>query len=861
MDGIGEICRDDGSRLCYDGVMLNEKRKTLLFYTVFFAIGIAVIFLPLWQNGKSLLRKSDGLDQYYYTLCYIGEWLRRIVRSIFVDFHPTIPRWDLSIGLGSDIIGTLHYYGLGDPLNFLAVFVPLAHTEALYTVLVFARMYLAGLSFMAYCRYRRLPEEGLSVCALVYVFSGFMLLAGVRWVSFMWPFITFPLILLGIDKAFHEKKVWPFGLSILLAAVSGIYFFYMQTILAGIYGLGVVAGRIFDLYKSDNLALLTTGVRTDVPNSKPLKDVAQTTIVGIEKIDSKGEEPEKKMDFAVRSLEVKGLLVTILKLIAAYIVALFLSMPILYPVIENLLSNARVGLAIDIPRFFDEAFYKQLPLFMTTISDIYNDNGIPLGVAPIAFAAIVVMILHPKQKKWEWAAFLLCLIGIGLPYFSHVMNGFGYVVHRWVWVFALLMAYLLADNWVALKALSRLQKLPAMIVHVALAGIVIYWAYANMYHVYNDSDIFSYENYIGAGKANDELGNEALKQLMLEAADEQGPCRYDSYDFMHSKQENLNPILRLNGTQFYYSITDDAVYNYYRDILMPVNCNYVYRDMDSRLIPQSMAGVRFFLVSEDEASFVPCGYGEPCATADDVLIYRNPYALPLGYFYDSFLDKKDWDALNIGDKQYNQICACLIDEPDEALLESYACAAPERIALEEPYDPEIVRTSSCDEEVYYVAEGIHYSSDWEEAGWNVKYGDRKKHWEYKTKYSPTYVGIDSFAMQMGSGAGEIESVLEAYGDPNITIDSERIIKLPLEKAYEQLNRLKAHALDEITVAGNCIRGKASLDHPMILQLAVPYSSHWRVKIDGADGRIYRSGMYMAVPVTAGEHSVEFKYHL
>lgn len=32
------------------------------------------------------------------------------------------PLFDSSIGMGEDIIGTLDYYGFGDPLNVLAVF-------------------------------------------------------------------------------------------------------------------------------------------------------------------------------------------------------------------------------------------------------------------------------------------------------------------------------------------------------------------------------------------------------------------------------------------------------------------------------------------------------------------------------------------------------------------------------------------------------------------------------------------------------------------------------------------------------------------------------------------------------------------
>ena len=40
--------------------------------------------------------------------------------------------WDMNIGYGSDILTTLHYYVIGDPLTLLSVFVPAEHTETLY---------------------------------------------------------------------------------------------------------------------------------------------------------------------------------------------------------------------------------------------------------------------------------------------------------------------------------------------------------------------------------------------------------------------------------------------------------------------------------------------------------------------------------------------------------------------------------------------------------------------------------------------------------------------------------------------------------------------------------------------------------
>ena len=68
--------------------------------------------------------------------------------------------WDMNIGYGSDILTTLHYYVIGDPLTLLSVFVPADKTEVLYEVLIFLRIYLAGISFSVFCFYHKNPKQG-----------------------------------------------------------------------------------------------------------------------------------------------------------------------------------------------------------------------------------------------------------------------------------------------------------------------------------------------------------------------------------------------------------------------------------------------------------------------------------------------------------------------------------------------------------------------------------------------------------------------------------------------------------------------------------------------------------------------------
>lgn len=58
------------------------------------------------------------------------------------------------MGYGADILTTLHYYTIGDPLNLLSALVLPQYTEYLYNFLILLRMYLAGAAFSAYCLYR-----------------------------------------------------------------------------------------------------------------------------------------------------------------------------------------------------------------------------------------------------------------------------------------------------------------------------------------------------------------------------------------------------------------------------------------------------------------------------------------------------------------------------------------------------------------------------------------------------------------------------------------------------------------------------------------------------------------------------------
>ena len=110
-------------------------------------------------HGKSLVWSHDGIPQHLNSLAYYGRYLREVLHTIFVEHKLELPMWDMNIGYGSDILTTLHYYVIGDPLTLLSVFVPADKTEVLYEVLIFLRIYLAGISFSIFCFYHKNPKQ------------------------------------------------------------------------------------------------------------------------------------------------------------------------------------------------------------------------------------------------------------------------------------------------------------------------------------------------------------------------------------------------------------------------------------------------------------------------------------------------------------------------------------------------------------------------------------------------------------------------------------------------------------------------------------------------------------------------------
>lgn len=218
---------------------LTTKKQLMARYTILFAIISLIVFYPFYKNGVTFIwgaKGQDGLSQHINALMYWGEYIRNFFSNI-IHGHFRFPMWDMSIGFGADILGTLNYYAIGDPLNLIYVFSNKSNIELLYNFMLVFRLYLAGVAFIAFGHYLKKDGNGILAGSIVYIFSGTFFSFAIRHPFFLNPMIYLPLLLMGVEKIYRKEKPYLFILMVTVAAISNFYFFYMLTVAAVVYAL------------------------------------------------------------------------------------------------------------------------------------------------------------------------------------------------------------------------------------------------------------------------------------------------------------------------------------------------------------------------------------------------------------------------------------------------------------------------------------------------------------------------------------------------------------------------------------------------------------------------------------------------
>ncbi len=871
--------------------MIKEQRKYCYgVYTLMFLLMCIVAFLPFFTEGKSFVWGAgveDGLSQHFSALAYYGEALREFFRNLLAG-HPKLVMWDMSLGYGADILSTLNYYAIGDPLNLLYGFVSPKNTETMYDFMILLRMYLAGITFIMYARKMKKRSYGTVIGALVYVFSGFCFRLGLRHPFFINPMIYFPLLCLGIEKIYQRERPYVFIFAVCVSAMSNYYFLYMLTIFAVIY-----AWIRFYKYSEEN--------------------------------------------------KIKTFFLTILKFGMYYTLGIAMAAVILLPSVIGFLGNGRYGNGAD---------WKSLIVYPGKYYLLFIENFIGYGnmgsntnAGYLPIVGIVVLFTlfsqRMKHKKYR-AAFIASIIALILPIFGYAFNGFSYANNRWAFALSFIVALLTAEMYPRLFVMSKRQQIgigagiiiytvfciivnasgeeilknkgimaacgliavfyilllifqrlgydtQKRIVRVSMAILLLISVGVHGYYRFDPKEYAYTQEFMDQGQAYRTLKEDNIR--MLSKANDPSVYRVHAEGYRY---KNYGLINHLNTISGYYSITAKCVTDTIKGYdTLGMQYADKYKGVDQRLGLLSLAGVKYITVAhnsqvaKDVSSKGDVPYGvEKQSKKGNITLYKNKYALPFAYAYDSYMTEQQYEQLNGIGKEQAMLAQIILNQhpADKEIQHNEQRNGPDIQTISLPETrisspkgkkyADITVPVEKDKETYLYFKNLVYHGKKNgddkfiltgrkgTKGILVTQNDVQQKIHIQSTFNPYYFGRKDYIVKINHQTSKAkEKVRLNFLSPGeYEFDDISLITVPKKDVLARLKERKENSMKQIQYEGNHFRGVYHAKKDQILCVTIPYSKGWKATVNGNRTKIYKAnGMFMGIIMKKGTQSVKLDY--
>lgn len=833
------------------------------FWYLLIALGVYMVFT---LDGKTLIWANDGLRQIYSTFAYVSAH----VRAFFATGHLSFDMMDFNIGQGMDTLASMCFYGLTDPINLLGALATGDGLEVMYAVIIGVRVYLAGAAFGLYLRYA-LKTEGwaTTASAIMYAVSGYLIFAAVRHTYFTDGALYLALMLYGVEKLLRERKPHAFIGFVALMLVVNFFFAYINTLIAVLYIVMRLAFRFRE------------------------RRVRGTAADGFALLGS-------------------------YLLAVAISAAVFVPMAYLY--LQNGRTEIQAGYT-DSLLFYPITHYVALFENITQPAGDSGYWSV-IGFTPIALFCATLLLFKRKKSRSEaqiLIGIVVLFIFILVPVFGKMFNGFDYVTNRWSYALSFPMcaacavmlpelatvgkkklvtlgvfwgAYLavavplallvgkiiiFAAGFVATVAcfaalvIVRAVKLKNKFAFQALISLIVF-AYA--FFVYSPF-LRNYAIQFNDRGVYERIMDGDLSALKL--VDDDGVYRATETNI----NDPLSAIIGYMPISYYWSIVPAWTANYQLSVaLSSRSAFHNVRGLDGRTTLSALAGLKYIVRDKDSLSLLPYG-SYAVAETENAVVYQNPYALPLGYAFTEAISEDALDALTPVDRELAYARFAVLEDVSEGGVPEGTYAS----ALEElPWTLEAVDgVELLDHRIVSKKDGTLRMDFDAPAGYNIYIVIDGVVTKRPSTTRPTELAFSSGGIT-GCGFltnnqstvcyGQTELLLdlgctdEARDGADLSIweaakidyDAIHVYAVPIGDVTAPLEALAARALTNVETSTNRISGDITLDEPAVLQMSMQYGDGWSATVDGKDAEVFRSGgMYTAVRLDAGEHTVVFTY--
>ncbi|MBR4401895.1 MAG: YfhO family protein [Synergistes sp.] len=847
-----------------------------VLYSAIFAALYSFIFLILRKNGYGPFAGPDS-SLFFGRIVYIGEYIRNLPHSFYF--------YDFRIGLGDDIFNFL-WEGALNPVVFLvAPFFRVEQAETAYWIICALHMYISGIAFMFFCRYRRNDAFASACGAVAYIFSGFALFHVFRDFQFMTAMIILPAMFSAAEAALCEERLLPLVFVTALSFAVNFYFAAMITLMLLIYA----AARFFEVYTS-----------------------------------------RRKQNFFR----------LFFKCAAAYMLGAMLAAPALLPIIAKFAESGRGGAPIVYGCLYpvNNISYSLLYFFSPG-----GMRGIGASLLPITFFAAVCFFRRKfSYERWLKIFLLIFCVGIFSPVITRIFSfGTGSCFSkRWSFIFPFIFSYMLVIMFQHLaepEEKDRTSCLAAMLVYcllvlllhilklygidkyiivslltlfttavficayrsrkaarrkIILALLVLISASANIYYLYEDAPDDAAVN----AAAIPESG---FKKHLIPAGTmlmryEKNRRAYRIAD--STEMPSATSFFRIDTSNLrghnYILFGQYSIYSYgslmtkYPDYLIGLENRAAHlpwqaRGCDDIASLESMLSVKYFVAEKKDAAYVPYGFEEKRADVDYTL-YENRCFLPLGYTYEKCIPQSEYEKLSAFEKIESQLQAAALKE----LPPGFQNMNTDRfryvnvpftlthtginetkngiiVVSGDKANTEVEFTPLNGAEMYIRLKGVSIvNSEREIRSVFLSGSGFKKYTVLVSKTNASYCGRENYLVRLGSYDAQKVRCRISWRPGFYRFGGIQVYAVPMGNYPARINKLREDVLENIYVGNDKVSGTISLKKNKILCLSIPYSKGWHAKADGKNAKLLKANsFFMALPLEAGDHKIELEYHV
>lgn len=796
---------------------MKQKTKIAGILILVLILTLLFVLLPFLINGKYLtwigiIKEKDGITQHATFLQYLTR----------TDWN-FVNHFDFNIGLGADYFVSFIYYMILDPFNLFLLVFPFSDFLISYSLLIVLKFLACGIFMYIYLRHKKIEVKIAIPISALYMIGGYLLFSFLRHPNLSNGAIYLPLIILGIEQLFENKKPYLLIFSTFFCFISNFYIFYMVSIFVVLY-----------------------------------------TILYYFEVHSK--------------FEWKSFFLQVGKVAFWYLIGILLASFMLLPLLSGFLNSARD----DTKGFqwFSLTYY--LNLLSKVIVPPLSVGHLSLGYyTPLSFNLVMLFCILPfyffKTNKTYRICLTILFIGLIIPLFGYVFNGFNYVNNRWVFLFDFVLCVSLAlslkqvkevqpsfkeKRTIKEKIVKVVQKplmMPLLFVVTLVFGQVSMWFYQKEF---DDGTVW--------------LAQESIQeQYVAQLQKDNTFFRTDKiHQSVYTDNYSNTPIKnQYAGTYLYNTITNQKVYDFLKSLGM-YNATQTLgiTGLNQRKAIQTLLSVLYYIQDDEKTQL----YGYQKTECDGV--YQNEHYLPFGFLYSDKMSEEEFYQLPIQERQAALMRYLIVPSKENKIAyQNQTQEIQPSIQLEGNivYDESLQQliVNEDDAKIIFTFPAI----DNAELYMNLQFTTQKaKKQDILIESNQMFYHQRVFKKgeQMYNDLKEFSYCLGYYTSdllPQVTITFPKEGKYKIENlsfstysmndfetAYQQL---KDSTMTMTQFTKNKIEGTINvIQEQANLFFSIPYNQGWKVKIDGKECPLYQAQIgFMAVDIPQGEHQVELYY--